>query len=70
MRRKGKTMIDHLPIETVPIEFISAGDCIFAWGDWRTVCKKDISSGFMGVLIFGLSFRDDDKKVKRVVCRK
>jgi hypothetical protein len=64
-------MLNHLKIETVSIDLISCGDCIFAYGDWKTVCKKDITQdSFYGIRIFGLTFRENDKKVKRVVLRK
>lgn len=33
----------------------------------RTVCKKDITTGFMGLCIFGNSYRRGQEKVKKAI---
>lgn len=43
--------------EEVHVSDIKAGDCIEHQGKLMTVCRKDIKKGFMGLSIFGDSYR-------------
>jgi hypothetical protein len=48
------------------IDLISHGDTVEHYGELRTVCSSDINSGFMGVTIFGDSYRLGTLPVIRV----
>lgn len=55
-------------IELVDKEKIKIGDTILCEdGNIRTVCKNNISRGFMGMCIFGNPYRLGIEKVKKVV---
>ena len=43
--------------EEVHVSDIKVGDCIEHQGRLMTVCSKDIKKGFMGLTIFGDSYR-------------
>jgi hypothetical protein len=43
--------------EEVHVSDIKVGDCIEHQGRLMTVCRKDIKKGFMGLTIFGNSYR-------------
>jgi hypothetical protein len=43
--------------EEVHVSDIKVGDCIEHQGRLMTVCRKDIKKGFMGLTIFGDSYR-------------
>lgn len=47
---------------------IKAGDTILCDdGNIRTVCKTDFTTGFMGLCIFGNSYKLGYEKVKKVI---
>lgn len=43
--------------EMVHVSDIKIGDCIEHHGKFMTVCRNDIKKGFMGITIFGDSYR-------------
>ena len=51
------------------ISEVRPGDTIVHMGVMRTVCKKDIRRGFMGLTIFGDSYRMGNVLVAIVVLR-
>lgn len=44
-------------LEEVHVSDIKVGDCIEHQGNLMTVCRNDIKKGFMGLTIFGDSYR-------------
>jgi hypothetical protein len=44
-------------IKKINIKDVRAGDTVVVGGELKTVCKKDILRGFMGVTLFGDSYR-------------
>jgi hypothetical protein len=54
-------------IKDTHISDIKAGDTIVRKGKEMTVCAKDITRGFMGTAIFGDSYNNGHKPVKRVL---
>jgi hypothetical protein len=55
----------------VHISTIKASDTVFHDGETRTVCPKDIKQdAFMGVSIFGDTYRSGRQPVLRVVYKK
>lgn len=51
--------------EMVHVSDIKVGDCIEHQGKLMTVCNKDIKRGFMGITIFGDSYRSGRAPVVR-----
>jgi len=51
-------------IHLTHITNIKAGDTVIHNGQEKTVCKNDITSGFMGVCLFGDSYRLGSKLVE------
>lgn len=50
---------------------VKIGDAVFHHGDFRTVCKKDITRDpLLGICIFGDSFMTGHKKVEVLDIRK
>ncbi len=49
---------------------IAVGDMIERDGKLVTVCRKDITTGFMGVCLFGDSYRLGSLPVKKAVLKK
>lgn len=43
--------------ENVHIDSIRAGDCVEHDGRFMTVCRNDLKRGFMGITLFGDSYR-------------
>lgn len=55
-------------IQLIDKEDIKIGDIILCNdGDNRTVCKNNIMNGFMGLCLFGDSYRLGIEKVKKVI---
>lgn len=49
-------------------ENIGIGDTILCNdGNMRTVCRNNITNGFMGLCLFGDSYRLGNEKVKKVI---
>ena len=64
-------MVNIEKFDLVNVSEIVAGDTILHTdGMLRTVCKKDIKTGFMGVTLFGDSYRLGTILVKRIQCRR
>jgi hypothetical protein len=58
-------------LKLVNIEDIKAGDTISYNGQWRTVCNSDIKiDDFMGLTIFGDSFRLGKVPVTKVIFKR
>lgn len=55
-------------IQLIDKEDIKIGDIILCNdGEIRTVCKNNITNGFMGLCLFGDSYRLGIEKVKKVI---
>lgn len=55
-------------IQLVNKEVIEVGDTILCNdGKLRTVCRNNITRGFMGLCLFGDSYKLGSEKVKKVV---
>lgn len=50
-----------------PVEQILPGDTVEVDGVLRSVCKNDLKRGFMGVTLFGDSYKAGTVPVSRVV---
>lgn len=50
-------MSAHITTQRVHISDIRAGDTVSHNGCLRTVCRSDIKRGFMGITLFGDSYR-------------
>lgn len=52
--------------ERILVSEVAPGDTIIHDGHHRTVCKKDLGRGFMGVTVFGDSYRLGSIPITRV----
>lgn len=64
-------MTSNFDTVQIHITDLNAGDTIIHGGLMRTVCSNDIKKdGFMGVSVFGDSYRSGHKPVELVVFKK
>lgn len=54
-------------IQDTHISIIRSGDTVLHNGKVITVCNNDIKSGFMGITLFGDSYRSGRVPVKKVI---